>query len=351
MDQQDTNATVLRPDQEPSTSNQSAPPLRPTIIEQPAPRIDTSVRNESFKNEKVAYFVSIISGLLIISSASYIVSRVLSRLFSKEASVLFFNLESFDIYALIALFIFGAAYFIATHRAERYSVDSAPRKTSSAVWQTILVITLLGSFVALVFAPLNSLMTTKTTYSNPSDSLMSDILSAAFVIVVSALFLWRDLYRQRTKSTLVPTLVASALITGVFVTGIVTLFIIEKPTSPEVQNDYGYSDQLASSVETETSKSKLTTYTDINANIIAKKAEAYNTLEGEYPSDVFNFDKYPESDLTSTDITVTSAAPMSANEIRYIRCSIGAQISYLTNESGTIKILALGGANDTEECS
>jgi len=88
-----------------------------------------------------------------------------------------------------------------------------------------------------------------------------------------------------------------------------------------------------------------------NAFTVAKHAEAFAALSGDYPETTSDFSKYPESALPS-DIKVYSSLLLTNTSLTYIYCGEGsAQVAYLGTTTEDKKIVALGSASSTEVCS
>lgn len=80
-----------------------------------------------------------------------------------------------------------------------------------------------------------------------------------------------------------------------------------------------------------------------NANAVAKRAEAYNTITSSYPVSVSDFAKEPESKLDNPSIVVTTL-PADTEHVAYKKCSgaNGAQVVYRKSD-GTYTAINLGG--------
>lgn len=79
-----------------------------------------------------------------------------------------------------------------------------------------------------------------------------------------------------------------------------------------------------------------------NANMVAKKAEAYHVIEGSYPTAVNDFAKHPETKLVDQGIVV-GALPTDSQHVAYKKCSgnNGAQVVYRKSD-GTYAAINLG---------
>lgn len=79
-----------------------------------------------------------------------------------------------------------------------------------------------------------------------------------------------------------------------------------------------------------------------NANMVAKKAEAYHVIEGSYPTAVNDFAKHPETKLVDQGIVV-AALPTDSQHVAYKKCSgnNGAQVVYRKSD-GTYAAINLG---------
>lgn len=89
------------------------------------------------------------------------------------------------------------------------------------------------------------------------------------------------------------------------------------------------------------------------ANVVAKKAEAYATIDaaGSYPATIEDFAKYPESKLIQDDYTVTAVPPVDEKTIMYKQCDAqSAQVTYYDTYARQTRIIPLGNASSVTSC-
>lgn len=79
------------------------------------------------------------------------------------------------------------------------------------------------------------------------------------------------------------------------------------------------------------------------ANMVAKKAEAYNVLKGQYPATIADFEKTVESSLDSYKSMVVTTLPADQEHVAYKKCTTdtGAQVVY-TKSDGKFYAYNLG---------
>jgi len=92
---------------------------------------------------------------------------------------------------------------------------------------------------------------------------------------------------------------------------------------------------------------------EASANVVAKKAEAYATIDaaGSYPATIEDFAKYPESKLIQDDYTVTTVPPVDEKTIMYKQCDAqSAQVTYYDTYARQTRIIPLGDASNLTSC-
>mgnify|MGYP000846821639 FL=1 len=104
--------------------------------------------------------------------------------------------------------------------------------------------------------------------------------------------------------------------------------------------------QAATSDKAATQKiAKLTT----EANMVASKAEVYNQKTGDYPKELSDFSKQPESAIPSGIFVNTTF--MTSTNVTYIYCDTGsAQVAFYGKTKNDIHVTALGKASTTKLC-
>lgn len=84
------------------------------------------------------------------------------------------------------------------------------------------------------------------------------------------------------------------------------------------------------------------------ANMVAKKAEAYNAINSSYPASIADFEKVPESRIAeiSPDLQVLTSLPVNEKQVAYKKCSSGnsAQVVYKKSSDNTFVAIGVGGA-------
>jgi hypothetical protein len=83
---------------------------------------------------------------------------------------------------------------------------------------------------------------------------------------------------------------------------------------------------------------------------VASKAEIYKTIDGDYPKDNFDFNKYDGSKIPS-DILLFGGSVVTSTALTYMYCSPGsAQIVYQGTSKSDLRIKALGTASSSVTC-
>lgn len=86
------------------------------------------------------------------------------------------------------------------------------------------------------------------------------------------------------------------------------------------------------------------------ADIVARKAEAYRTIEGSYPKTTNDFDTHESSSIPSS-INIYSSFLLTSSSLTYIYCGDNAaQIAYLGTSKDDTRIKALGTASSSVVC-
>ena len=205
----------------------------------------------------------------------------------------------------------------------------------------------------MIHSPLDALLNPSTeAETNQIDAVKSTVASTLVVVVLAASLLWRDRKFSKGLSTLVPAVVAAAIVISVLIASMVIMAIpAEKDKTDNLVNygaseTYDYNDFGSSS----TFQSDAATAAD--ANTVLKKAEVYNANEGSYPQTPEDFAKSENSDLGDISLYDGPVETLLSGEILYVKCADndGAQVIY-KDDSDDIKILAMGGASSTKACS
>lgn len=327
------------PDAEPTTAHNEHPfaaPLQPTN--------NTTTNTSTITTRLVALF----AGLSILCGASYLAARVFYQLFvERDTSFLFFDFSPFDLYVVISLALFAVVYFLASKRIESSVSASSDNNASSiisAIWQALLVMTVVGSVVSLIYSPISASMDFDATSENTGSLIAYEMLSALFVMILASSFLLREWLYSKSHSTLLPTIASIVLVVGVLLSAVI--FILQpKQKETDDYSDYGASSSYDDDYETSDNFSAKS-----YANEVLKKTEAYYTINGEYPAAIADFEKTEESKL-GTDYKVITTKPAYDDQIQYKRCSAsGAQITYYDKQTGLTEILSAGDASKDVAC-
>jgi len=187
------------------------------------------------------YLVAVFSGLLAIASASYLISTVL-RFFivDKDNSLMFFDLSSIDLYFLVTTVVFALAYFIGMAMVQKGSSNvqlgfRRRHEIVSALWQSLLALTIAGSIVTFIYSPLDLMLNGTEGDETAGSQLTATILSAVFVLLLSVAMLWRDRMTAKGMNAIAPTMVSALLFLGVIIGGIV---LISQPDPKQESLDY-----------------------------------------------------------------------------------------------------------------
>jgi hypothetical protein len=340
-----TNNQLSNPGLEVEPSSLSDQPHQPTIE---SPVLQPKLVKSGNSSDATTYLVGVFSGLFILCDASYLAGRVLYQLIvERSSSFLFFDFSSFDLYVAISLMVFALVYFLSMRRTEK-AVDSEQAEnnmlqTIRTIWQAILVIVLLGAIVSLIYSPISASIGISEA-PNKGATLAYEALSSLFVIVFSGMLFLREWLRVRFRSTLLPTVVIIVLCASVII-GAMAFILQPKQAQDEI--DYSQSGALED-YEGNTGHSALA---ELNAEAVAKKAEAYNAINGSYPKTIADFATTEESKLDDSTYQVISESPAGLKEIQYKSCSkTGAQISYYEESTSSVEIIAVGSASSISAC-
>lgn len=220
------------------------------------------------------YMVGVAAGLVTISGTSYLISTVLHYfIVEKSDSMMFFDLSSIDLYFLVTTIVFGLAYFAAMASVQKGSSNVAlgfrrRHEIVGAVWQTLLALAIIGSFITFVYAPLNLQLNGTVGDKKADPELMSTLLSAGVIMLLSIAMLWRDRLLAKGLNGLVPTIISLLFIGGTVAATIVMLSQPEpKPKTPDygnLMNTYDSSSTTPSSDFSAGSSSSDTSSTEWN---------------------------------------------------------------------------------------
>lgn len=217
------------------------------------------------------YIFAILSGLFIVGGSSYLISTVLRHFLVEDENIfMFFDLSSIDLYFIIATTVFGFAYFTSTLLVQKGSSNVTlgfrrRHEIVSAVWQSLLALTIVGSIITFIHAPidmnLNNTEITKTTRSE----LNVTLLSASFTLVLAGLLLWSDRALSKGKNTLIPTVVSAAMIIALVVVGVV-MAVEPKKDTPTTDYSIPTSTYESSSSSSSNSSSSSSTSDDSSSS-------------------------------------------------------------------------------------
>lgn len=296
-------------------------------------------------SDTTARLVVLFAGLSTLCSSSYLAGRVLYRLLvEKDTSFLFFDLSSFDLYVVISLAMFALLYFLSARRVEKATQTS---NTVTSIWQALLIVILVGSIVSLIYSPVSAAIGLEWNGDKNTGSVIAyEMLSALFVTVLSGILLFRERLHSKNRSTLLPMIISLILVVAVLIPAVI--FILQP--KEQKQNDSYYNTQSMYQNEENPSDYSEDSTAMSNAASVTKKAEAYNTVNGEYPATIADFEKTAESKLDS-NYHVIVAEPLISSQIQYKRCTAtSAQVTYYVTSTNTTKITALGTASSSTAC-
>jgi hypothetical protein len=339
---------------QPETTEPAVTPAPARWTPQPPAKKPTVSLSRERTSGVAMYMLGIVSGIFMLGSASYLASNVFGYfLVDKNDSFLYFDLSSIDLYFVVAAIVLGLIHFFAIAMVGRGSGDveygfRSRHEMVGALFQTILAITLIGGLITLIHTPLDAAI-------NPSEDAMqaenvkSTVVSTLFVMILAGTLLWRDRKLSKGLATLIPAGVAALLTAGIITASIIVLSLPKE----EPKLDDGASATLNYNDFSTDSSFSDPTALDVegNARTVAKKAEAYNALEGTYPKSETDFSKYDESDLEDIDLYTGSTEMLIAGEMKYQLCtdSKSAQVVYV-NASNDTKFVGIGGASSTTNC-
>jgi hypothetical protein len=255
FEKEPTPATTSEPEA-PAAAPTPAEPVRSAIYPTPGEHSRQAAAAAAASTVKLdrtsgvaMYMLAVVSGLITVSGASYLISDVLRYFFvEKNNMLLYFDLSSITLYFLVVTLLFGVVHFLTMALVQKGSSSVGlgfrrRHEAVSAVWQTLLALFILGSIVTFIHSPLDHAINGASSMTEPSErngELTATMLSATFVLLFAGILLWRDRMVAKGNNALIPTAVGALLLVAVVGASIVTMSIPkEKPKTPDYESMYG----------------------------------------------------------------------------------------------------------------
>jgi hypothetical protein len=189
------------------------PSLVTTVPVPPAPqsRAASSSRTDSYDGTALTlYIVTILAGVSVLGSASYLVWNIINYFTADSGSFSFFDLSSFTLYVLIYIVLFTTLYALASlrldSRIKKAGTLERPLRSASAVWRGILVIWGVFGIIGLLYSPLLAAV------EGDASSLASEIISSLVGLLFVGLVFWRDLTVTKMRSGIAAVSVIAGLV-------------------------------------------------------------------------------------------------------------------------------------------
>lgn len=245
-------------ERESTTPPQAAPPAQPHTPSTVTPThtaFKPVATGKLGRTSGVAmYLLAVVSGLLAIASASYLISTVLRYfLVEKNNGFMFFDLSSIDLYFIITTIIFGITFYVSMGLVQKGS-SNVPlgfrrrHEIVGAIWQTILALFIIGSIITFIHSPLDMAINGTDGDKTAGSQLTATLLSGLFTLLLAASLLWRDRTLAKGTNALAPTFVSAALLIGVVVASVVMISLPkEEPETPDYSSQMNSYDSSSSS--------------------------------------------------------------------------------------------------------
>lgn len=251
----------------PDTSNEPAAPapqpepVKPSIYPVPGAHSRAAAATPAVKMDRTSgiamYMLSVVSGLIMLSGASYLVGNVLRYfLVEKNNMFLYFDLSSIDLYFVIVTILFGLVHFLTMGLVQKGSSNVGlgfrrRHEAISAVWQTLLALVILGSIVSLIYAPIDNMIGGSSSLTGENDNageLPASLLSSGFVLLFAGVLLWRDRMVAKGNNAIVPAAIGALLLVAAVGASITMMSLPkEEPKTPDYESMYGGSGSSSTS--------------------------------------------------------------------------------------------------------